>query len=184
MRSSRRMFLKVAGAAPAAAAVGAQAPVVGAPPAAAPAASPVAAPVPLDWPRRFTGQQLSMIAFPLGGIAAGSIALGGRGQLRDWEIFNRPEKGNAPPYAYASIWAQLPGRKPVAKVAESRILPPYEGPSGLGSNNSPGLQRLDSAVFTGEYPMACIDFRDRRLPVKLILEAFTPFFPLDADASG
>jgi non-lysosomal glucosylceramidase len=125
-----------------------------------------------------------MIAFPLGGIAAGSIALGGRGQLRDWEIFNRPEKGNAPPYAYASIWAQVPGRKPVAKVAESRFLAPYEGASGLGSNNSPGLQRLDSAVFTGEYPMARIDFKDRRLPVKLSLEAFTPFYPLDADASG
>jgi len=184
MQSNRRMFLKVAGAAPAAVAVGAQAPVAATPPATPRGGSPVAAPATVDWPRRFTGQQLSMIAFPLGGIAAGSIALGGRGQLRDWEIFNRPEKGNAPPYAYASIWAQLPGRKPVAKVAESRILAPYEGASGLGSNNSPGLQRLDSAVFTGEYPMAHIDFRDRRLPVKLALEAFTPFFPLDADASG
>jgi len=138
----------------------------------------------VTWPRKFSGQQLSMIAFPLGGIAAGAIALGGRGQLRDWEIFNRSEKGNAPPYAYASIWAQLPGKKPVAKVAESRFLAPYEGASGLGSNNSPGLQRLDSAVFTGEYPLARIDFKDRRLPVKLSLEAFTPFFPLDAEASG
>ena len=69
-------------------------------------------------------------------------------------------------------------------MAESRIGAPYEGSSGLGSNNSPGLQRLDSAVFTGAYPMAHIDFSDRRLPVKFSLEAFTPFFPLDADASG
>jgi uncharacterized protein (DUF608 family) len=37
-----------------------------------------------------------MLAFPLGGIGTGSISLGGRGQLRDWEIYNRPDKGRAP----------------------------------------------------------------------------------------
>src|SRR4051794_31000995 len=57
-------------------------------------------------PRIFTGAQLAMIAFPLGGVGAGSISLGGRGQLRDWEIFNRAEKGNSPNYAFASIWAK------------------------------------------------------------------------------
>ncbi len=179
MPFDRRSFLKAAAAAPVATA---QVPAAGAEPAAKSSANP-ATPV-IEWPRKFTGEHLSMIAFPLGGIAAGSISLGGRGQLRDWEIFNRPDKGNAPPYAYASVWAQLPGKKPVAKVAESRIGAPYEGSSGLGSNNSPGLQRLDSAVFTGAYPLARIDFTDRRLPVKLSLEAFTPFFPLDAEASG
>ncbi|HEY3442219.1 MAG TPA: GH116 family glycosyl-hydrolase [Paludibaculum sp.] len=138
----------------------------------------------IRWPRKFTGANLAQIAFPLGGIAAGSVSLGGRGQLRDWEIFNRPDKGNAPNYALPSIWAQAAGRKPVALAAEARYLPPYEGSSGLGSNNAPGLPRLDNAVFTGEYPMARIDFRDRRLPVQLSLEAFTPIFPLDADASG
>ena len=35
----------------------------------------------LQYPRTFTGRQLEMIAFPLGGVAAGSVALGGRGQL-------------------------------------------------------------------------------------------------------
>jgi len=181
MESNRRTFLKVAGAAPVAATAATQGPT---PPVRSSEENPVGAAVPVAWPRRFTGEQLSLIAFPLGGIAAGSIALGGRGQLRDWEIFNRPDKGNAPPYAYASIWVQLPGKKRVARIAESRIGAPYEGASGLGSNNSPGLPRLDSAVFTGQYPLARIDFADRRLPVKLVLEAFTPFFPLDADAAG
>ena len=59
--------------------------------AAAQSAPPVTAPV--SYPRIFTGNHLAMIAFPLGGVAAGSVALGGRGQLRDWEIFNRPDKG-------------------------------------------------------------------------------------------
>ncbi len=137
-----------------------------------------------DYPRRFEGRQLRMIAFPLGGVAAGSISLGGRGQLRDWEIFNRPNKGFRPRYAFASIWAQAGGGKPVARVLESRIQPPYEGPDGLGSDNVPGLSRLESATFTGAYPLAHIEFHDRVLPVKVELDAFSPFVPHDIEASG
>ena len=43
--------------------------------------------------RTFTGPSLSQVAFPLGGIGTGTVSLGGRGNLRDWEIFNRPNKG-------------------------------------------------------------------------------------------
>src|SRR5882724_9238701 len=60
----------------------------------------------IQYPRSFTGRQLAMIAFPLGGIGTGSISLGGRGQLRDWEIYNRPDKGRSPEYAFASIWVK------------------------------------------------------------------------------
>ncbi len=94
----------------------------------------------IEYPRQFRGRQLKMISFPLGGVAAGSIGLGGRGQLIDWEIFNRPNKGFRPLYAFPAIWAQAGRRKPVARVLESRILPPYEGQDGLGSSNVPGLQ--------------------------------------------
>ena len=33
------------------------------------------------------------IALPLGGIGTGTVSLGGRGELRDWEIMNVPGKG-------------------------------------------------------------------------------------------
>ena len=145
------------------------------------AAKPAAAP---SYPRTFTGPQLAMISFPLGGVGAGSIGLGGRGQLRDWEIANRTDKGNSPTYAMPSIWAQSGSAKPVARVLEARFQPPYEGQNGLGSRNAPGLSRLEGATFTGEFPLARIDFHDRSLPVSVSLEAGTPFIPLDADASG
>ncbi len=138
----------------------------------------------LSYPRRFRGQQLRMISFPLGGVAAGSIGLGGRGQLTDWEIFNRPNKGFRPPYAFPSIWVRAGAGEPVARVLESQILPPYEGQDGLGANNVPGLSRLESAVFTGEYPLAHIDFEDSSLPVKVELDAFSPFIPHEPDESG
>src|SRR6266536_1371904 len=123
----------------------------------------------LPYPRVFSGRHLTAIAFPLGGVCAGSISLGGRGQLREWEIFNRPDKGNSPSYAFPAIWVKASSDAPVARVLESRIQPPYEGPNGLGTRNAPGLVRLASATFAGEFPLARIDFTDPALPVRVSL---------------
>jgi uncharacterized protein (DUF608 family) len=140
---------------------------------------------PIHYPRVFRGRQREIIGFPLGGVAAGCLKLGGRGQLEEWWIFNRPDKGRSPQYAFPAIRVENTGREPIAKVLEARIMPPYSrGPSDLGSDNVPGLPRLESCTFTGEYPMARIDFEDPELPVRVSLEAFTPVIPLDADESG
>lgn len=139
---------------------------------------------PVTYPRVFTGRQLSQIAFPLGGIGTGSISLGGRGQLQDWEIFNRPDKGQAPEYAFASIFVQSGRAKPQARVLEARLMPPYKSASGLGPAGAPGLSRLQSARFTGEFPLSRIDFIEPQLPVQVSLEAFSPFIPLDTENSG
>ncbi len=180
----RRTFLKqAAGAIGAATQMGAW-PALGDTSRSEVAAGPRAAAKNAAFPRVFTGRKLKMIAFPLGGVAAGSVALGGRGQLRDWEIFNRPNKGYSPTYGFPSIWAQTGDARPVARVLEARILPPYEGQDGLGSNNAPGLSRLDTATFTGAYPLAHIAFEDRSLPLTVELEAFSPFIPHEPDDSG
>lgn len=180
--TGRRSFLRtVAAATGAAQTAPVQAPVSTAKPAAQ-AVSPAAPAV--NYPRTFTGRQLSMIAFPIGGVGAGCISLGGRGQLRDWEIFNKADKGRAPAYAFAAIWAQAGSRPPVARVLEARQLPPYQAASGLSPDRVAGLPRLESATFTGEFPLARIDFRDSKLPVRVSLEAFSPFVPHEEDESG
>lgn len=138
----------------------------------------------IAYPRTYTGRHLAMLAFPLGGVGAGSVSLGGRGQLRDWEIFNHPGKRFSPRYAFPSIRAKVGTAKAVSRVLEAKLMPPYEGSSGLGSANVPGLPRLDAATFTGEFPIAKISFTDASLPVKVSLEAFTPFVPLEPDDSG
>jgi len=182
--SGRRSFLKtVALATGGAQATGAQGSRSDVQPPESPAAPAAARPA-FSYPRTFAGNQLGAIAFPLGGVAAGSISLGGRGQLRDWEIFNRPDKGRSVSYAFPSIWAQVGSGKPVVRVVEARIAPPYTGTRGLSPNQVSGLTRLERATFTGEYPLAKIAFHDRRLPVTVALEAFTPIMPLDADAAG
>lgn len=138
----------------------------------------------ISYPRVFRGPKLKMISFPLGGVGAGSLGLGGRGQLRDWEIFNRPNQGFSPNYAFPALWVQSGSASSVARVLEARILPPYQGEDGLGWQNAPGLTRLKGATFTGEYPLAHIDFEDPHLPVKVSLDAFSPFIPHDPDDSG
>src|SRR5215831_9976642 len=164
MKSGRREFLQQVAAAGAAAQTRTDEPVADANKRDAGQGKPLASRI--AYPRVFRGRQLAMIAFPLGGVAAGSVSLGGRGQLRDWEIFNRPDKGNSLSYAFPSIWVQAGKGEPVARVLEARILPPYEGQDGLGSQNAPGLTRLAHASFSGEFPFARIDFEDPTLPVK------------------
>jgi len=134
--------------------------------------------------RSFSGRALGEVAFPLGGIGTGTVSLGGRGQLRDWEIFNRPGKGVTLPYTFFAIWARAAGGDSVARVLEARLQPPYTRADGLASAEQAGLPRLDSCTFQGEYPFARIAFADKRLPLQVELEAFNPMAPLDADLSG
>lgn len=135
-------------------------------------------------PQRVFGNDASEAAFLLGGIGTGNISIGARGELRDWEIFNRPAKGTKLPYSFFAIRAEEKGRKPVVKVLESRINPPFSKSNGFGSSELAGLPRLEKSTMRGEYPFVWIDFEDNDLPLKVSLEAFTPFIPLNPEDSG
>ncbi len=134
--------------------------------------------------RTFTGPSLQHIAFPLGGIGTGTVSLGGRGDLRDWEIFNRPAYGTRLPYTFFALWARPKGGEANAWVLERRLLPPLSFSQGLLPSHLAGLPRLAEARFTGAYPLAHIAFQDGAVPLQVELEAFNPFIPLNADDSG
>lgn len=135
-------------------------------------------------PQRVFKSDAGEAAFPLGGIGTGNISIGARGELRDWEIFNKPGKGNKMPYSFFCIWAKPYGGGKVAKVLESRIRPPYNQTHGYLPGLVAGLPHMDDSALQGEYPFVRINFKDRDLPVNVSLEAFTPFIPLNADDSG
>ena len=42
--------------------------------------------------KQYDREHLHRIALPMGGIGTGTVALGGTGELRDWEIMNVPAK--------------------------------------------------------------------------------------------
>jgi len=134
--------------------------------------------------RTFSGDYLKEVAFPIGGIGTGNITLGGRGELRDWEIFNRPGKGKQPNFAFFAIWARRAGDKPVARILERKLSPPYTGWMGIPRQTLSGVARFDEVEFKGEYPFAWLTFQNEQIPAKIKLEAYNPMIPLDADNSG
>jgi non-lysosomal glucosylceramidase len=125
-------------------------------------------------------------AFPLGGIGTGTVSLGARGELRDWELANSPAKGRQNANSFFAIHARPKGGVAVNRVLEARIGgdPRRDQQGGFQVYELAGLPRLASARLIGEYPIARVEFEDPELPVRVALTAFTPFVPLDADASG
>ncbi len=134
--------------------------------------------------RVFEGPQLKEIAFPLGGIGTGTVSLGGRGNLRDWEIFNRPGKGVNLPFTFFALYFEPEGGKSGTRVLEGPLAPPFTGPHGVRRGEVPGLPRMEKARFRGEYPFAWVKFEDHRVPLEIELEAFNPFIPLNPEDSG
>ncbi len=123
-------------------------------------------------------------AFPLGGIGTGNVSIGARGELRDWEFENLPDKGRRNPYSFFAIHAAPEGGAAVTRVLEARLSGRHDADAGYAFDQLAGLPRLDAATLHGEYPVVDVDFTDRTLPVHVSLHAFTPLVPLDADASG
>lgn len=143
----------------------------------------------------FTGANLDQIAFPLGGIGAGCISFSGRGELVDWEIFNRPNKGYRPRFTFFTLFAQPAGGEPIFRVLEGRLPPHYQGPlprfktyAGLGFGppveHGAGFLRMAECAFTGEFPFCRVELADPDSPVRVCTSAWSPFIPLnDADSS-
>lgn len=143
--------------------------------------------------RLYSGETAREVAFPIGGIGTGSIALSGTGELVDWEIFNRPNKGSYLPNTFLLLWAQEPGREPVTKVLQAPPLPSYTGTvnadhgrygDGLLGARGIGLPHMREGTFAGEYPFAHISFADPDIPLDVSLEAYNPFIPLNPDDSS
>ena len=147
----------------------------------------------LGRPKTYTGEYLSQIAFPLGGIGAGCVSLSGRGSLVDWEIFNRPNKGSLLPYTFFTLWAKEQDKTPVTRVLQAPPNPPFTGVGsqdyaglgfGISRMDGSGFPQMRKAEFMGEFPYAWIRFVDPVLPVQVRLAAHSPFIPLNPDESG
>ncbi len=91
-----------------------------------------------DWPvlRAYNEADSIRIAMPIGGIGTGTISLGGRGNLRDFENMNRPAKGFNPRGeeagpAFFALRVAPEGAVPVARLLEGPIPEElYEGGFG------------------------------------------------------
>jgi len=137
------------------------------------------------WPvlTRYEGDTLREVAFPLGGIGTGTIALGGRAELRDFEICNRAAKGFNPPYTFFALHACADGQQAVTRVLEGVLRSPYSGSFGVHTAAA-GLPRMRHVSLEAAYPFARYTMNDPDVPLIVYLEAFNPLIPLDVDRSS
>ena len=138
------------------------------------------------WPvlTRYDQDHLARIALPLGGIGTGTVSLGGRGDLRDWEVVNRPAKGFAPASTFFALYARPEHGHAVTRGLEGPLpVECYEGPTGSTGPNH-GLPRFRSASFAAAYPLGQVYLSDPSVPLEVRIEAFNPLVPGDAETSG
>ena len=145
------------------------------------------------WPslRVFDQAHLDRIALPIGGIGTGTVSLGGRGDLRDWEIMNRPAKGFVPRLGnqdsvgpFLALFAQEEGQPAVCRLLEGPSpLSEYEGSHGARTPNE-HMPRFRGCRFATAYPFGRVTLSDLDVPLEVELKAFNPLVPADADASG
>ncbi|MEN8228881.1 MAG: GH116 family glycosyl-hydrolase [Bacteroidota bacterium] len=123
-----------------------------------------------EWPvlKHYDEGHISQIAMPLGGIGTGTVSIGGKGDLRDWEIMNWPGKGFYPVYKngapFFTIFVKPQGKKSKIKALlgplEDHEYHHFEGrqPANFG------FPRFKSTTFDAAYPLAQVNFKDPDLP--------------------
>jgi hypothetical protein len=96
-----------------------------------------------EWPvlKSYEQEHIYKIAPPLGGIGTGTVSLGGRGNLQDWEIMNRPAKGYNPGAgrensAFFTLYTEIDGKKDLRLLEGPVPFYLYEGSSGAIATNT------------------------------------------------
>ena len=137
----------------------------------------------------YTKDALREVSFPLGGIGTGCIGLAGNGSLRDWEIFNQPNKGGDNGFSHFAVKA-WDGNTADARVLcaddNSHLTGEYFFGYGAGkrSVSMQGFPHFRDAVFTGEFPVATVELIDDTFPGKVTLTGWNPLIPRnDKDSS-
>ncbi len=139
----------------------------------------------LDRTPRIYKRDATEVRFLLGGIGTGNFSVNSRGKFLDWEIFNWPSKNTKFPLSFFAIRTENKElEKPVSKILESRLVPPYTSSHGYLQAELVNLPRMEDSEMICEYPFAKVNFKDSELPVKVSMEAYTPFIPLNTDDSS
>ncbi len=128
------------------------------------------------------------ISFPIGGIGTGCFGIAGNGRFVDWEIFNKPNKGDVLGFSHIAVRAKLPDGKVIVKILNGDTISNLTGfpgrdfdyGAGISSNTMSGMPHFSKCVFDGGFPIAKLSFSDENFPADVELTIFNPFIPLDS----
>ena len=123
--------------------------------------------------RANTGNDLSAIEVPIGGIGTGCFFMNGKGQRCMWTLWGFPDCSPVPKNVENSFFAirvrQESGRA-VVRALQTEPIGPF-----------PAVERLK---FWNEYPYASYDFHDDQLPVSVNLKVYNPLIPIETKDSS
>ncbi|MCX5638436.1 MAG: GH116 family glycosyl-hydrolase, partial [Planctomycetota bacterium] len=122
----------------------------------------------------FRGKELDTIGMPVGGIATGQLYLRGDGTLGLWQIFNEHIFSGYGSDNYRTYKPDSPVESGFAVIVEK------DGKTIAKPLN----QSFSTLEFAGEYPVGIVHYSQKDFPVKVELEAFSPFIPLNAKDSS
>ena len=132
----------------------------------------------------YAGDHLEQVAFPMGGIGAGTICLEGAGALSHVSIRNRPEIFNEP-CIFAAI--AIKANPAVARVLEGPVPKRkiFAAGSGLGFPGATyGLPHFAEAAFAARFPFGTVTLSDPDLPLDARITGWSPFEPGKDDDSS
>jgi len=138
-----------------------------------------------DYNGVYSGEHLNHVAFPLGGMGAGTICLEGTGALSHVSLRHRPDVFNEP-CVFSALC--IKGGKSVARVLEGPV-PKWKAFGRPGMANGAGgttwgLPRLRSATFEARFPFGVVRLADDKVPLRVTITGWSPFIPRDADNSS
>ncbi len=126
-------------------------------------------------PAVYRGRELDTIGMPIGGIACGQLYLCGDGTLGNWEIFNQYHFGGTGATSYRARKAKKPVKQGFAVLVKA---------GGQEITKSLDQYGFADVSFRGEYPIGTVRYAEEGCPVRVEMEAFSPFIPLNAQDSA
>ncbi len=132
----------------------------------------------------YEGENLTRVAFPMGGIGAGMICLEGTGALSHVSLLHRPEVFNEP-LMFGALHVE---GAPTARVLEGPV-PMWKAFGGPGTGNGSGgsthgLPRFAKATFEARFPFGTVELADPAMPLTASVTGWSPFVPSDADSAS
>jgi uncharacterized protein (DUF608 family) len=140
---------------------------------------------------------LKYIGMPVGGIACGSLVIDGAGQLYAWDIFGGQPKGIINqdvelPDGYVGFKNGLrktirihDGANFMNPPTVEKFPPAVKSGFALkiagGSEFQLGPDDWETVEFEGQWPVGNVTYSDAKSPIKVALEAYSPFIPLNVE---